>query len=140
MSNTGLSATESAVQQTVPMAGTLSEFYVTLNGSPGSGRGYTFVVRKNGVNTLVTCTISGTATTGSDVTNSVSFAAGDKISIRVTPVNNPTARSMSWTAKFSPAIMPPGRNGHLRVVFALYLATLVTLTMKKHLNMSGSSW
>jgi len=91
-------------QQFLPVAGTVSDFYVTLDGSPGNNRWYTFVVRKNGADTSVTCTISGTDTTGFDLTNSVSFAAGDYISIMSTPsAANPTGRSMLWTAKFSPS-------------------------------------
>jgi hypothetical protein len=103
MFNAGVSATESETQQFMPVAGTISEFYVNLDGSPGSGNSYTFVVRKNGADTPVTCTISGTDTTGYDLTNSVDFDAGDLISVRVTPFSNPTARSMRWTAKFTPS-------------------------------------
>ena len=91
-------------QQFIPVAGTLSSFYVTLNGSPGTNHWFTFVVRKNGADTPVTCTIAGTNTTGSDLSNSVSFAAGDYISIISTPsAANPTGRSMLWTAQFSPS-------------------------------------
>jgi FlaG/FlaF family flagellin (archaellin) len=103
MFDTGISATESDVQQSMPVAGTVSNFYVILDGSPGSSSSFTFVVRKNGADTSVTCTISGTDTIGSDPTNSVSFAAGDYISIMVTPANMPTAASMCWTAQFSPS-------------------------------------
>jgi hypothetical protein len=103
MFNTGTSATESDVQQSMPMAGTVSNFYVTLDGSPGNNNWYTFVICKNGIDTPVTCTISGMDTLGSDITNSVSFAAGDYISIRVTPTSNPTVRSMCWTAKLIPS-------------------------------------
>jgi len=98
------STVERENQQFMPVAGTLSNFYVTLNGSPGSNRWYTFVVHKNGADTPVTCTIAGTNTTGSDLTNSVSFAAGDYISIMSTPsAANPTGRLMLWTAQFSPS-------------------------------------
>jgi hypothetical protein len=103
MFDTGTSDTESDVQQFIPVAGTVSNFYVTLDGSPGSSSSYTFVIRINSEDTLVTCTISGTETTGSDLTNSVSFAAGDYISIMVTPASMPTAVSMRWTAQFSPS-------------------------------------
>jgi len=102
MFNADRSRDEIDVRQYMPVAGTISNFYVTLDGSPGSGNSYTFLVRKNGADTPVTCTISETDTTGSDLTNSVSFAAGDYISIMVTPASNPTAAAMSWTAQFSP--------------------------------------
>jgi len=103
MYNSDVNNDELQIQQFMPVAGTLSNFYVILDGSPGSGNSYTFIVRNNGEDTLVTCTISGTGTTGSDLTNSVSFEAGDYISIMVTPASRPTARSMRWTAQFSPS-------------------------------------
>ena len=97
---------ESENQQFMPVAGTVSDFYVILNTVPGSGSSYTFVVLKNGDDTPVTCTISGTDTTGSDLANSVSFYAGDYISIKVTPSEvNPTVTAMRWTAKFSPSLV-----------------------------------
>ena len=105
MFNAGVSNAEGEVQQFLPTAGTVSDFYVILNTNPGNGKSYTFVVRWNGADTPVpvTCTISGTDTTGSDLTNSVDFDAGDLISIMVTPsAAKPTLASMSWTAKFSP--------------------------------------
>jgi hypothetical protein len=102
MFDAGRSGTESDVQQPMPAAGTVSNFYVILDGSPGSHNSYTFIVRKNGEDTTVACTISDSDTEGSDLTNSVDFNAGDYISIMVTPASNPTARSMRWTAKFSP--------------------------------------
>ena len=104
MFNAGVSSTEGAVQQPMPAAGTVSDFYVTLNTEPGTGKSYTFVVRKNGDDTEVTCTISGTATTGSDLANSVDFDAGDLISIMATPsAQDPSQMSMRWTAQFSPS-------------------------------------
>jgi hypothetical protein len=101
MFDAGMSATESDIQQPMPVAGTISDFYIILNGSPGNNNSYTFVVRKNGASTTVTCTISDTDTTGSDLTNFVDFDIGDLISIMATPASSPTARSMHWTAKFS---------------------------------------
>ena len=98
-------ATESAAQQTVPVAGALSKLRVRINGIAGaaaSGRSYTLTIRKNGVNTLVGCAILETATSCSDTSNFVTFAADDLISVLVTPsVANPTARAMHWTAQFS---------------------------------------
>jgi hypothetical protein len=104
MFNYDINKTESAVWQPMPMAGNVSNFYVVLNGSPGSGKSYTFVVRKEGLDTPVTCTISGTDTIGSDLTHSVSFAAGDYISIMVTPsTSDPAEPLMWWMALFSPS-------------------------------------
>ena len=100
-------ATESSVEQTVPVAATLSQFYVRLSGAPdppplsSSVQSYTFTVHKNGGGTLVTCTISESNTTCSDTTNSVAFNAGDTISIESDPSNGPNGARMHWTARFN---------------------------------------
>jgi hypothetical protein len=105
MLNSLSTATESAAQQAVPIAGTLSKLQTRLDGNAGaasSGKSYVVTVRKNGVSTGVTCTILETATTCSDIANTVAFAAGDLISVLVTPsASNPTARAMHWSAQFS---------------------------------------
>jgi hypothetical protein len=95
-------ASEAAVDQAMPAAGTISNLRVRLSGAPGAGTSYTFLVRKNGVDTAVTCTVSGTATECSDLANSIAFSAGDLISVRSEPTSNPAARTMRWTATFSP--------------------------------------
>jgi hypothetical protein len=94
---------ETQVQQIVPVAATLSNFHVRLNGAPGTGDTYTFTVRRNGVSsTTVTCSISGgSATSCSDTTLSEPFAAGDLLSIMVTVGGTPTGRAMLWTAQFN---------------------------------------
>lgn len=73
-----------------------------LNGTPGSSDSYAFTVRRNGADTAVTCTVSGSASSCVDTSNSVAFAADDTISIKVTPTGTPSARRMGWTGKFVP--------------------------------------
>ncbi len=87
--------TEALVQKLVPAAGVFSNFKVNLNGAPSAGKSYTFTVRKNGVDTGIVVAISGTATTGEDVTNTATFAAGDLLSISSVPSGTPTARVVS---------------------------------------------
>ena len=77
-----------------PISGTISNMYVWLSVSPGvAPDAYVFTLRKNGVDTALTVTITAPATTGSDTVNSVAFNAGDTISIKVqglnVPANNP---------------------------------------------------
>jgi len=83
--------TETSRQCVVPAAFTLSNLYVTLNNAPAGTASYKFTVRKNGVDTLLAVTITGSATNGADTADSVSFAAGDTISLSVTPTSTPTA-------------------------------------------------
>ncbi|MGH9364833.1 MAG: hypothetical protein ACRD1B_06155, partial [Thermoanaerobaculia bacterium] len=99
---------ESDVEQIMTVSGTLAALNVRLNGSPDNGAGtqsYAFTVRKNGADTspAVTCTISETATSCSDNTNSASFSAGDLISIKSVPSGTPAARRMRWTAAYNPS-------------------------------------
>ena len=119
----GLSSTENDISVIVPRAGTLSNFHVALNNAPGNATGnierYTFTVRRTVTpsnnsaatgdrsDTLITCSISNLETTCSDTTNSHAFAAGERIAIEVTipsgtGFSSPTARRMSWVAKFVP--------------------------------------
>jgi hypothetical protein len=97
-----VSSAEDTVKQVMPIGGTLSNFYVRLDGSPGASNSYLFRVRKNSADTSVVCTIAGTSKDCSDQSNSVAFTAGDLISIEVAPSSDPIARTMRWTAKFAP--------------------------------------
>jgi hypothetical protein len=105
MLDSARAAAETAVQQAVPVAGTLSLLYVRIDGTAGtagSGRSYTVTIRLNGTDTSVSCVILDTATSCSDLSNSVTFAAGDLISVVAVPsAVNPIARTMRWTARFS---------------------------------------
>lgn len=77
------SATESLRQVRVPFASTLRSFYLDTNGAqPGDGA-LVVTVRKNGVDTALTLTVASGAAAGgfSDTTHSVSFSAGDLLSI-----------------------------------------------------------
>ncbi len=97
-------ATESAMQQALPTAGTLSRLYVRLSGTAGAagtGRSYTVTIRVNGVNTGVSCVVLETATGCSNVSNTVTLAAGDLLSVLAVPSATPTARTLRWTAQYS---------------------------------------
>ena len=72
------------IQYRMPRACTLRNFRVRHNNPAGNGNNIVYTVRKNGVATAVTCTLASTANDGSDLTNSVAFAAGDLIDIEVT--------------------------------------------------------
>ena len=97
------STTESTRQEAVLFGGTVSKFRVRLSASAGgSGTSYTFNVRKNGTNTGVTCTITATANTCSDTTNTASFVTGDLFSIAAVPSSSQPANDLevSWYARY----------------------------------------
>jgi hypothetical protein len=93
-------ATETARLQVVPAAFTLQNFFVSVTTAPGaaaSGKQYVYTVRKNQVDTAITVTLFETATTGLYSGAGVSFAAGDTISIGITPTNTPTVPALiNW--------------------------------------------
>ena len=100
--NAGRSREQVDVRLPIPADGTIANFYVTLSGAPGTGKSWTFVVQNGATDTDVTCTIQGSATSCTDVTNSATFLAGDQLSIRVTGLGNPTQRIAQWTGLFLP--------------------------------------
>ena len=102
---TDVNATEATVQSIVAAAGTVENFFVLVENAPQSGRSWTFILRRNGVSTAVTCTIFGDnlLRTCSDTTNTAAFVAGDLISVRVVAAGlTPTNTVAQWTAQFAP--------------------------------------
>ena len=86
-------ATESNRQISVKVATTCSRLYIrTSSAQPGTGS-LVVTVRKNGADTAITLTITagGAAGTFTDLVNTVSFAAGDLLSIKI--VNNASSTS-----------------------------------------------
>lgn len=67
--------------QLIPVAGTLSRLFIKVQTAPGAGKSWAFTLYVNGSATALTLTIADAATTGSDITNSVSVSAGDRISL-----------------------------------------------------------
>ncbi|OHD19802.1 MAG: hypothetical protein A2Y38_22360 [Spirochaetes bacterium GWB1_59_5] len=65
----------------VPRKAVIKTLSVRATAAPGAGKNTVFTVRKNGVDTILTATLSGTALTVEDLTHSVAFASGDSISV-----------------------------------------------------------
>jgi hypothetical protein len=93
---------EADSQLAMPASGTLQELHATLSTAPGAGS-VTFTVRKNGVSTPVTCTISGTATSCADPTHAIGFATGDLISVQMTETGVAALTVAGWTSQFVPS-------------------------------------
>ena len=85
----------------MPAAGTLSNLVVTLGNNVGLGVQYVFTAYHNGVaDAALQCTVTGTGSNVcTDSTGSVSYAAGDTISIESVPIGPPAAASMGWWAR-----------------------------------------
>jgi hypothetical protein len=94
--------TEAIVQSIMPAAGTVQNFFAFVQTAPSTGNSWTLTVRKNAANTLVTCTIAGTAQTCSDTTHTAVFVAGDLISISIVASGSPSATPGRWSAQYAP--------------------------------------
>lgn len=69
----------------------LDRLFVRVATAPGVGTSYVFEIYADGVATGVTCTISGAATTSSDVVNTYTPTAGALMTLRSTPAGTPTS-------------------------------------------------
>ena len=98
----GFSATESQANVVIPQSGTIKNLYVNLQAAPGAGKSYTFTVRKNGSDTVVTtgAVTGASTTTGNDTTHSVTVAAGDVVTISIVPSGTPTATTVQIAVEF----------------------------------------
>lgn len=76
------SAGGTSQQLLCPASGTIRNMYVNSDSSPGASNTMTFTARKNGTNQSLVTTISGASTTGNDLSNSFTVAAGDLVDIR----------------------------------------------------------
>jgi len=79
--NINWGTTESNCAIPVLVNGSFKNFKIVREVAPGAGTSVTYTFRKNGVNTALAVTISGTNTTGEDIVNSAAFTVGDKVSL-----------------------------------------------------------
>lgn len=92
----GGSASESGVPLPSGVSLTFRDLTVRTQNAPGGASSHTVVFRVNGVNTALTCAVTGanqTCSTASNVT--VTVNGGDVMSIRTTPAGGPATGVMS---------------------------------------------
>lgn len=99
-------ASESPARQVVPIAGTLAKLKVKVGSAPGQGNSYTLTIRKSGIGTSLTCRIEGDGsaeTSCLDKAHTVAFAAGDFLSLQVSPTGGPRRwHAARWEATLTP--------------------------------------
>ncbi len=105
--NTSWNASENKVFQVMPTAGRFRNLRVAASGAPGSGGdaasdSYTFALMKDGSNTSLTCSITNAEFSCQDLTNEISFTAGQKISLRKVPATTPASVEVRWSIEFIP--------------------------------------
>lgn len=94
---TGTEANRASV---CPCAFTLTGLRIAIDTAPGTGKSYTFTVMKNGVATILSVPLTDAMNKGEDTVNSVTFAAGDTISLSVTPSGTPAAPNNQYWSMF----------------------------------------
>lgn len=80
---------ETFVKIVLPVACVAKKFYVSGVSSGTGGKSWTFTIRKNGSDTALVVSVVDNVSNGPDLTNEVSFAAGDTIDIKVVPSGTP---------------------------------------------------
>lgn len=90
----------------MPTAGTLRNLRIDLQdgSSVGAGESWTFTVRKNETDQSLAVVLSEGETSETDTSNTVSFSAGDQISVSVAPTGSPAGNiffSMNLEAEYS---------------------------------------
>ncbi len=83
LSQFGQSATEAEVSIAVPFACTAKNLYAKSDAAPGATETYDYTLMVNGAPAALTCQTADPAVASSDLTHTVSIAAGDVISIKV---------------------------------------------------------
>lgn len=79
-----------ARQCIVSSDGNIKNLRIVLTSAPGAGKSFTFTVQKNLVDTALTCAITDTSTSCSDLSNSFSVSSGDLLLITAVPSGTPT--------------------------------------------------
>jgi hypothetical protein len=97
-------ATEFDAQIVFPTAGTLKKLYLELSTAPGAGTSKGVVVTLNAVDTSLAATVSDSATTASDTSNTVDIAAGDSVNYREAVAGSPAASYEFFGIVFEPDV------------------------------------
>jgi hypothetical protein len=100
---TGQTATNSLAYQTVGTAGTIVYLLIDAGSAPGAGQTYTYTVQHNGVDTSMTCTLSGAAAfTCSDFTHPFAVALGDTYDLKLVTSTSAAVGSHVWSIRMDP--------------------------------------
>lgn len=97
------SATENDVSLYAPRAGTAKNLRLRTTTAHPAGGGLVITLRKNEADTTMTLTVgSGDPASGySDLTNQVTFAAGDRIALKLANANTGTSATVaSWSIEY----------------------------------------
>lgn len=91
------------VSAIMPAAGTLDRFYA-FSGTAVTTGSYQVTVDQNGVDSVLTASLTTAGNTASDLTHSISVAALDTISVKQVPTSTPPTRMLSFCARWTPTV------------------------------------
>jgi len=126
--NTPIGLVDATVNR-LTRACTLSNLYVKLRNAPGAGDSYTFMVRKQSVDTTLTCLISGAVdTAGNETTTTVACLIDEVLNMKVSNAGAPGADNYaSWGLKVF--IQPKEIMRNFAMVRKLGLPTPINIGM-----------
>lgn len=75
----------------------LSKLYVLLDTAPTAGKSYALTLRNNAVDSALAVTVADAATTGNDLTGSITVVEDDLLTIRSVPSGTPAASTLKVT-------------------------------------------
>jgi hypothetical protein len=101
---TNQSSIATVIQFPWPTSGLLHGWCVNLSVAPGAGKSWTFSINKNGTKSVLSTTISASATSSCDMTHTVIVTQGDVVVVEVEESGTPTAAGPTWSLLFSPDI------------------------------------
>jgi hypothetical protein len=80
----------------------LSHLYVYVRLAPGTGKSWTVSFAQNGGSAIASCPITGAALSCDATGTATSFAAGDRVTITVTPNSSPGPLSTTMSVGIGP--------------------------------------
>jgi hypothetical protein len=83
----------------IPFSGTISRLFVSCETAPSGGT-FVLTIQVNGTDSALTCTVADGATTGSDITHSVSVSAGDILRFKYLKSGGTVSGSISASFKY----------------------------------------
>lgn len=96
----GSSATEAHTSVIMGYKGSITSIVAASDAAPGTGKSFIYTLRKNGVDTALTCTISNSGTVAASYGN-ITFTATDTLSVKVVTASGAAVTSHRWTASCS---------------------------------------
>lgn len=92
--------TEFSASYTMTRNVTLSNLFVNLSTAPGGSNGRIFTIRVNGVDTLLTATLTGVTVGSTNTDTKIAVLAGDRISLQVINIGVPSASTCQASVQY----------------------------------------